>query len=73
MAAGDGSLSSSYQPHEMGRRGTYFVSTDPRLLDLAMIHDYLSNRSYWAAGRSFDVVRRAIDHSLCFGLYNDRR
>ena len=34
-----------------------------------MIHDYLSNTSYWAAGRTLEVVQRSIENSLCFGLY----
>ena len=50
-------------------RDGYTISTDKTRLDLALIHDYLSQRSYWAQGRSLDLVRRSIDHSLCFGLY----
>jgi GNAT superfamily N-acetyltransferase/uncharacterized damage-inducible protein DinB len=56
-------------PHEVGRRGDFLVSTDPALLDVPLLHDFLANRSYWAAGRPPEVVRRSIDHSLCFGLY----
>jgi GNAT superfamily N-acetyltransferase len=56
-------------PHEVGRRGDYLVSTDPALLDLPLIHDFLSNRSYWAAGIPVEVVRRSTENSLCFGLY----
>jgi GNAT superfamily N-acetyltransferase len=48
---------------------TYSVSTDPARLDVAMIHDYLSNRSYWAPGISRELVERSIRHSLCFGAY----
>jgi len=53
------------------RRGDYFVSTDRVLLDLNLIHDYLSNQSYWATGRSLETIRRSIENSLSFGLYND--
>jgi uncharacterized damage-inducible protein DinB/GNAT superfamily N-acetyltransferase len=60
-------------PHEVARRGDLLVSTDPALLDLPLIHDFLSNRSYWAAGRPLEVVRRSLDKSLCFGLYEGRR
>src|SRR5439155_16247150 len=60
-------------PHEVGRRGEFLVSTDPALLDVTLIHDFLSNRSYWATGRPLDVVRRSLDNSLCFGLYERRR
>lgn len=45
------------------------VSTDKSRLDLALIHNYLSEQSYWAKGRSFEAVKTTIDNSLCFGLY----
>lgn len=45
------------------------ISTDKSELDLALIHDFLSTGSYWAKGISFDTVRKALDHSLCFGGY----
>jgi GNAT superfamily N-acetyltransferase len=60
-------------PHEVARQGSFLISTDPARLDLAVIHDFLSNRSYWAAGRTMEVVRRAVEHSLCFGLYHGDR
>ena len=60
-------------PHEVARRGDFLISTDPALLDLALIHDFLANRSYWATGRPLDVVRRAVENSLCFGLYEGSR
>ena len=46
----------------------YFISADPGLLDPEAIHAYLT-RSYWASGISLTTVRRAMAHSLCFGLY----
>jgi GNAT superfamily N-acetyltransferase len=51
------------------QRGDYLISTDPAKLDLAVIHGFLSNESYWAQGRPLDVMRRALEHSLCFGVY----
>jgi GNAT superfamily N-acetyltransferase len=58
---------------EVARRGDFLISTDPGLLDLAVIHDFLANRSYWAPGIPLEVLRRAIDGSLCFGLYEHGR
>ena len=46
----------------------YLISTDASMLDLEVVHGYLS-RSYWAAGVPEDVVRRSIENSLCFGVY----
>ena len=49
----------------------YEISTDPARLDRALIHRFLRDDSYWARGIPRDVVDRAIDNSLCFGLYHD--
>lgn len=51
------------------QRGEYTISTDPRRLNIALIHDYLSQDSYWAVGRTFEIVQRSIRNSLCFGVY----
>jgi GNAT superfamily N-acetyltransferase len=50
-------------------RGDYTISTDPRRLDLDVIHGFLT-RSYWAEGRSRDRVALSIAHSLPFGLHH---
>lgn len=47
----------------------YFVSDDKSLLDTEMIIDYLSNRSYWAKGRTSETMETAIQNSFCFGVY----
>jgi GNAT superfamily N-acetyltransferase len=52
------------------RRGAYVVSCDPARVDPVAVHAYLA-RSYWSPGVPADVVRRAIAHSLCCGLYHD--
>src|SRR5579884_1964884 len=54
---------------ESCRRGSYEISTDPGRLDVAFIHQFLSESSYWATGRPIEVVRRSIEHSLPFGIY----
>ncbi len=51
------------------RQDKYSISTDRNRLNLELIHDFLSNSSYWARGRSLDTVTRAIENSLDFGLY----
>jgi len=55
--------------HLTERRGDLELSTDPARLDRALVFRYLSEESYWAAGVPREVVERAIDHSLCFGIY----
>ncbi|MCX6274175.1 MAG: GNAT family N-acetyltransferase [Bacteroidetes bacterium] len=51
----------------------YTISTDKSLLDFSMIFNYLSKESYWAKGISENVVRRSIEHSLCFGVYIENK
>jgi GNAT superfamily N-acetyltransferase len=53
-------------------KGAFSISTDKKRLDPEAIHDYLSNHSYWAKGRTMEEVLRTIDHSLCFGVYHNR-
>lgn len=50
-------------------RDGFTISTDPFRLDLSLIHEYLTNRSYWVPGISFPDVEEAAKHSLNFGLY----
>jgi GNAT superfamily N-acetyltransferase len=47
----------------------YVVSTEKSRLDVARIHAWLAESSYWAKGRPIDVVVRSIQHSFCFGVY----
>ena len=44
---------------------------DPARLDRDMIHHYLSQQSYWAAGLPRDIFERSLASSLCFGAYAD--
>src|SRR5690349_15662696 len=54
--------------YEQTKNG-FTISTDKLRLDLDLIHDYLSNRSYWAKGVPYDKVVRAAENSMCFGVY----
>ena len=47
------------------------ISTDKSRLDLPLIYQFLSERSYWAKGRSLETVQKSIEHSLCFGAYDE--
>ncbi|HEV8066134.1 MAG TPA: GNAT family N-acetyltransferase [Planctomycetaceae bacterium] len=58
---------------EFARRGPYFLSTDPSLLDVSLIHKFLSEQSYWAPGITREVVERSLENSLCFGLFQESR
>ena len=54
-------------------RSMYTISTDKSRLDVAMIHRYLSEESYWAKNIPRDLVELAIENSICFGAYDADR
>lgn len=49
----------------------FIFSDDSNLVDIKAVHQYLSEESYWAKNIPFDTVKRAIENSLCFGIYKD--
>lgn len=48
------------------------ISTNKNELNVALIHEFLTN-SYWAKGRTVSEVKKTIKHSLCFGIYVDKK
>ena len=50
----------------------FLLSDNKEALQLSVIHGYLT-QSYWSEGIPKDLVSKAIDNSLCFGLYHDDR
>ena len=50
----------------------FVISTNPDLLDIDMIHSFIS-QSYWARGIPKEMVKKAIRHSFCFGLYKQEQ
>jgi GNAT superfamily N-acetyltransferase len=60
----------SFNPIVEHQEGEYFVSSDPKKLDLALTHHWLANVSYWSQGLPLNIFKRMIDHSLCFGVYH---
>jgi GNAT superfamily N-acetyltransferase len=53
------------------QHGPHLISTDPSRLDVREVHRFLTEDSYWARGRSFEVQARAIEHShLVVGAYD---
>lgn len=49
----------------------YSISTDKDLIDFDAVYNYLENESYWAKGVTAERLRKAIDNSMCFGIYKD--
>jgi len=53
------------------RAGDYLLSADPSRIDLALVHRFLSNDSYWARGVTEADQLAAMQRSTCFGAYLD--
>lgn len=51
-------------------QNNYTVNTDKSKLNIGFIHGYLS-RSYWAQDIPKEIVKKGIENSLCFGVYNN--
>lgn len=55
------------------KKDEFAISTDKARLQFDVIQKYLSDESYWAASRTPEQTRTAIENSLCFGLYEGDR
>jgi GNAT superfamily N-acetyltransferase len=50
------------------------LDDDPARVDVAAVHDFLSNHSYWAAGRDRHTVERLVRQAQrVIGLYDEGR
>ncbi|MDB5227301.1 MAG: GCN5-related N-acetyltransferase [Bacteroidota bacterium] len=49
----------------------YILSTDKNLLQVEIIHSFLSHKSYWAKDVPKNIVEKGISNSLCFGVYKE--
>jgi GNAT superfamily N-acetyltransferase len=47
----------------------FLISTEKTKLDILLIHNFLSTRSYWAQNIPFETVKRSIENSICFGMF----
>lgn len=54
------------------REGSIVVTTDRSRFDLDVIHGFLTT-SYWAKGIPRETVARSMEHSLCFGAFDEGR
>ncbi|HEX9502932.1 MAG TPA: GNAT family N-acetyltransferase [Patescibacteria group bacterium] len=52
------------------REKGYIISTDKSLLDFESIYQYLNDESYWSKGIARETLKRAIENSICFGIYH---
>lgn len=47
----------------------YTISEDPARVERDTVHAWLAS-TYWAKGLPREVCDRALDHSVCFGVYD---
>ncbi len=49
----------------------YLITTDTDKVDIDVIHQYLSEQSYWAKGIPRETVARSVQHSICFSVLHE--
>jgi len=47
----------------------FSISNDKSLIDFDTVYNYLNEDSYWAQGIPAERLKRAIENSICFGVY----
>lgn len=52
-------------------KNEFVIDTDRSRLDFVAIQRFLAEDSYWAKTRTAEQTQRAIDNSICFGMYHD--
>jgi hypothetical protein len=50
----------------------YLISDDKNLLNFETVYGFLA-RNKWSIKRPKEVVKRAMDHSVCIGIYHDSK
>jgi GNAT superfamily N-acetyltransferase len=53
--------------------GEFLFSVDKNRLDLTYIHQFLSEKSYWASGIPLQLVKTSIENSIAVGVYKSGR
>ncbi len=59
------------QNHEW-QNGEFTINTDRNRLQIDSIHEFLSEKSYWAKERTREETETAIKNSLPFGVYKGK-
>lgn len=54
-------------------RDEFKLSTDRGLLDVDLIWEFLSDEAYWSKGIKRSRIEKAINNSICFGVYHGKK
>jgi GNAT superfamily N-acetyltransferase len=52
------------------QRDHFFLSTDKSRIQIDRVHRFLSLEAYWCLGIPTKTVTKAMENSLCFGIYD---
>jgi GNAT superfamily N-acetyltransferase len=47
----------------------YTITTNKTKIDFDVVYNYLCNESYWAKNISLELVKQAIENSVCFSVF----
>ena len=48
----------------------FVITTEKGRIDINVVQSFLENDSYWAQNRTLEQTKTAIEHSICFGVYD---
>lgn len=54
------------------KKENYSISTNKKKIDVDYVYQFLK-QSYWAENIPLKIVRKAIQNSICFGLYHQNK
>lgn len=49
----------------------YLITTDTDMVDIDVVHRFLSEQSSWAKNIPREIVARSVRHSLCFSVLHE--
>lgn len=55
------------------QRGPYLIRTGLELVDMDVVHGFLSCDAYWSKNIPREVVQRGLENCLAFGMYDTGR
>ncbi|PWT74752.1 MAG: GNAT family N-acetyltransferase [Bacteroidetes bacterium] len=55
------------------KREKFRISTKKKELNIEYIHHFISEKSYWAERVPREIVKKSIQGSVCFGLYDGKK
>ncbi len=58
-----------FQKYNHPDRKEFSINTDPSLLNIHFIHQFLSEDSYWSEGVEKKETEKLLEDELCFGLF----